>query len=166
MRYAQIREYDVANGPGIRTSFFVTGCKNNCKGCFNKEYQDFNYGDIWGEKETQKIIRYLKKDEIEGLTILGGEPFEHIDDLIDIIEQIRKYSDKSIWIYSGFTFEDLIKKENAKHLLTLCDIIVDGLFEEDKLDLRLQFRGSSNQRIIDIKQSLKENKTIIRKDFI
>ncbi|MDO4662515.1 MAG: anaerobic ribonucleoside-triphosphate reductase activating protein [Tissierellia bacterium] len=166
MRYAQIRKYDVANGPGIRTSFFVTGCTNNCKGCFNKEYQDFNYGEIWTSNETRKIINNLKEKEIEGLTILGGEPFENADGLIEILADIRKETKKSIRIYSGFTFEKLVQNEKTKKLLELCDILVDGLFVEAKKDLRLRFRGSSNQRIINIKQSLEKGQVQLEEEFI
>ena len=140
MRYGQIRKYDVANGPGIRTSFFVTGCHANCKNCFNEEYMDPNFGNLWTDEQTQEIISYLKEDEIEGLTILGGEPFESTEDLIEIVKKIKKESDKSIWI---------------------CDILVDGLFVEELKDLRLKFKGSSNQRTIDIKKSLESGKVIL-----
>lgn len=90
MNYAQIRKYDIANGPGIRSSIFVTGCKNNCPGCFNKEYQDFDFGNKWTEKETREIIEYLKDPQIEGLTLLGGEPMEHPVELREILLQIKK----------------------------------------------------------------------------
>ncbi|MCI5839213.1 MAG: anaerobic ribonucleoside-triphosphate reductase activating protein [Peptoniphilaceae bacterium] len=160
MRFGQIRKYDVANGPGIRTSFFVTGCKFNCKGCFNKEYQDFNYGEIWTDEQTNIIIENLKLDEIEGLTILGGEPFENCDDLYEIVKKIRKFSDKSIWIYSGNKFEILLNNKKYKKLLELCDVLVDGLFIENLKNLKLSFRGSKNQRIIDIKRSIELNKPV------
>jgi len=160
MRYAQIRRYDVANGPGIRTTFFVTGCRHNCYNCFNKEYQDFNYGDIWTDKETREVIDYLKLDEVKGLTILGGEPFQNEIDLCQIIKDIKKETHKDIWIYSGYTFEEILKDENKKNLLKECDVLVDGRFVEKLKDLKLKFRGSSNQRIIDIKKSLEENKII------
>ncbi|MDU6064914.1 MAG: anaerobic ribonucleoside-triphosphate reductase activating protein [Anaerococcus sp.] len=161
MRYGQIRKYDVANGPGIRTSFFVTGCHANCKNCFNEEYMDPNFGNLWTEKQTPEIISYLKKDEIDGLTILGGEPFESTEDLIQIVKKIKKESNKSIWIFSGFLYEILVNIENAKELLSMCDVLVDGLFVEKLKDLRLKFKGSSNQRTIDIKKSLKSGKVIL-----
>lgn len=161
MRYGQIRRYDVANGPGIRTSFFVTGCNANCKNCFNKEYMDPNYGYLWSDKQTQQIISYLKDDRVEGLTILGGEPFESVEDLIKIVEDIRKESDKSIWIFSGFLYEILVNSQRAKKLLSMCDVLVDGLFVERLKDLKLKFKGSSNQRTIDIKKSLKKDKVIL-----
>lgn len=166
MRYGQIRKYDVANGPGIRTTFFVTGCDANCKNCFNRDYMSFSYGEVWTDKQTQEIISNLKLNEVKGLTILGGEPFENTVDLIDVVRKIRNNSDKSIWIYSGFTFEILSKIPLAKELLSYCDVLVDGLFVEELKDLRLKFRGSSNQRIIDIKSSLDEGKINLVKEYI
>ena len=161
MKYGQIRKFDVANGPGIRTSFFVTGCHANCKNCFNKEYMNPDFGNLWTDKQTQEIISYLKMDEIEGLTILGGEPFESTEDLIEIVKKIRKESDKSIWIFSVFLYEILLNIEKAKELLSMCDVLVDGLFVEELKDLKLKFKGSSNQRTIDIKKSLENKKVIL-----
>ncbi|WP_308534311.1 anaerobic ribonucleoside-triphosphate reductase activating protein [uncultured Peptoniphilus sp.] len=166
MRYGQIRKYDVANGPGIRTSFFVTGCRHKCPFCFNEEYQDFSYGNIWTDKETNLIIDYLKLNEINGLTILGGEPFQNTKDLIDIVEKIREKSSKSIWIYSGYSYEQIYADPLKKRLVELCDVLVDGLFINDLKDLRLKFRGSSNQRIIDIKKSRENNKVITIDEFM
>ncbi|HHX68497.1 MAG TPA: anaerobic ribonucleoside-triphosphate reductase activating protein [Gallicola sp.] len=160
MRYAQIREFDVANGPGVRTTIFVTGCTLGCKNCFNKEYQDFNYGDIWTENQTNQILEYLKSDIIEGLTILGGEPFDNTEDLIKIVSDIKKGTEKNIWIFSGYVFEKLIKNEKNTELLKLCDVLVDGPFVEKLKNLRLKFRGSENQRIIDLKETFKENQIV------
>lgn len=160
MRYAQIREFDVANGPGVRTTIFVTGCTLGCKNCFNKEYQDFNYGDIWTENQTNQILEYLKYDIIEGLTILGGEPFDNTEDLIKIVSDIKKGTEKNIWIFSGYVFEKLIKNEKNTELLKLCDVLVDGPFVEKLKNLRLKFRGSENQRIIDLKETFKENQIV------
>lgn len=166
MNYAQIRKYDVANGPGIRSTIFVTGCTHKCKGCFNEEYQDFNYGKVWTKNETNLLIEYLKKDEIEGLTILGGEPFQNSVGLIDVIKNIKEEVDKNIWIFSGYTFEEILENKNKKKLLELCDVLVDGLFIEELKNLKLKFRGSSNQRIIDIKTSLIKNKVITIDKFM
>ena len=153
MRYGQIRKMDIANGPGIRTTIFVTGCTHNCFNCFNKEYQDFNYGNIWTEEQTKQVIEYLSDDNVEGLTILGGEPFQNTNTLIPIVKEIKKHTDKSIWIYSGYVYEYLISKENHKELLSLCNVLVDGLFIEELKDLTLKFKGSSNQRIINLDES-------------
>lgn len=125
MKYGQIRKYDVANGPGIRCSFFVTGCNHKCPQCFNKEYQDFSYGKLWTNEETKKIISYMNLEEIKGLTILGGEPFQNTEDLIEIVGKIREKSHKSIWIYSGYTYEQIQADPLKKKLLSYCDVLVD-----------------------------------------
>lgn len=161
MRYGQIRKFDVANGPGIRTTFFVTGCTHHCPECFNEEYQDFNAGEIWTDEQTQEVINYLNQDVVDGLTILGGEPFQNTEDLIKIISEIKKSSNKSIWIYSGYTYDELVKNPKQKELLELVDVLVDGLFKIDLKNLKLKFRGSSNQRIIDIKKTLLNNEIVI-----
>lgn len=161
MRYAQIRKYDVANGPGIRTSIFVTGCTHRCPNCFNAEYQDFNFGDIWTEKQTEEIIEYLNDDVVAGLTLLGGEPFQNSLELTKVLNEVKKHTDKSIWAYSGYTFEQIMKDEEKKELLKLCDVLVDGLYIDRLKDLRLKFRGSSNQRIIDVKKSIDEGSIVL-----
>lgn len=161
MRYGQIRRYDVGNGPGIRSSIFVTGCSHKCPGCFNEEYQDFKAGKEWTDQENQLLISYLSDSNVKGLTILGGEPFQNIKGLVDMIRAVKKEVDKEIWIYSGYLFEDLIVREDAWELLSLCDVLVDGLFIEEEKNLKLKFRGSENQRIIDLKQSLTLSKPIL-----
>ena len=161
MNFAQIRKYDVANGPGIRTTIFVTGCTHKCHNCFNEEYQDFNFGDPWIQKETDEVIEDLKLDEVKGLTILGGEPFQNEVDLLQVIRDIKKEVQKDIWIFSGYTYEEILKDQDKKKLLEECDVLVDGRFVEALKDLSLRFRGSSNQRIIDIKKSLEANKVIL-----
>lgn len=161
MNYAQIRKYDVANGPGIRTTIFVTGCTHNCKECFNKEYQDFNFGDPWTDKETEMVKDYLNQPEVAGLTLLGGEPFQNMDGLVPLLKEIRKSTDKDIWIFSGDTFEAIKADEKKFQLLKLCDVLVDGPFVNELKDLRLKFRGSSNQRIIKIKDSIEKNKVVL-----
>lgn len=161
MNYGQIRKYDVANGPGIRTSFFLTGCDRNCKNCFNTDYMDFNYGKKWDEKAEQEVIFYLKLKEVEGLTVLGGEPFENPLGLLKTLRNIRKEIDKSIWVYTGFVFEDLVNIKLTREILEEIDVLVDGEFIEELKDLKLRFKGSSNQRIIDVKKSLANNKVII-----
>lgn len=161
MNFAQIRKYDVANGPGIRTTIFVTGCTHKCPNCFNEEYQDFNFGNPWTRKETDEVIEDLKLDEVKGLTVLGGEPFQNEVDLLQVIRDIKKEVQKEIWIFSGYTYEEILKDEDKKKLLEECDILVDGRFVEALKDLSLRFRGSSNQRIIDIKKSLEANKVVL-----
>lgn len=163
MRFAQIRKFDVANGPGIRTTIFVSGCTHNCPGCFNKEYQNFRYGDVWTQKQTEEVISYLKEDSVSGLSLLGGEPFQSAKDLAEVVKEIKKETDKNIWVYSGYIFEDIIKDEDMLDLLSVCDVLVDGLFVEELKDLTLKFRGSSNQRIIDIKRSLEDKEPVAYK---
>ncbi len=161
MRYAQIRQYDVANGPGIRVSFFVTGCTHNCFNCFNKEYQDFSFGEIWTEDTTREIIAYLSKDQVKGLSILGGEPFQNSLDLRDILREIKKTSPKDIWVWSGYSYEEILEDRDMKSLLEEIDVLVDGRFVQRLKDLTLKFRGSSNQRIIDVKKSLQKDQLIL-----
>lgn len=161
MNFAQIRKYDVANGPGIRTTIFVTGCTHKCPNCFNEEYQDFNFGNPWTRKETDEVIEDLKLDEVKGLTVLGGEPFQNEVDLLQIIRDIKKEVQKDIWIFSGYTYEEILKDQDKKKLLEECDVLVDGRFVEALKDLSLRFRGSSNQRIIDVKKSLEANEVVL-----
>lgn len=160
MRFAQLRDYDVANGPGIRTTIFVTGCTIGCKNCFNPEYQNFEFGNLWTDEVTEKILKNLEKEEVEGLTILGGEPFDNAHELCEKVEYIRANTHKSIWIFSGYVYEKLIKNRDSKKILENCDVLVDGPFIEDLKDLKLKFRGSSNQRLIDLKKTLKANEVI------
>ncbi|MDU2503699.1 MAG: anaerobic ribonucleoside-triphosphate reductase activating protein [Peptoniphilus harei] len=161
MNFAQIRKYDVANGPGIRTTIFVTGCTHKCPNCFNEEYQDFNFGNPWTRKETDEVIEDLKLDEVKGLTVLGGEPFQNEVDLLQVLRDIKKEVQKGIWIFSGYTYEEILKDQDKKKLLEECDVLVDGRFVEALKDLSLRFRGSSNQRIIDIKKSLEANEVVL-----
>lgn len=160
MRYGQIRQFDVANGEGIRTSIFVTGCTHCCKGCFNKDYQDFNAGELWTQRETEQVIEFLKDPMVDGLTLLGGEPFQNAKELSEVVSQIRVSTEKSIWVYSGYTFEEICAVREMQRLLELCDVLVDGLFVEEKKDLTMRFRGSSNQRILDVKESLRCKKAV------
>ena len=170
MNYALIRENDIANGPGVRTSLFVSGCRHHCKGCFNPETWNFNYGNLFTQTEIDQIIKASSPSYIEGLTLLGGEPFEPENQptLIELLKQFRaQLPHKKIWCYSGFSFEeDLLPKaqsgkENVKELLGLIDVLVDGKFIEELKNSALLFRGSSNQNIIDVKASLSQEKMIL-----
>lgn len=161
MRYAQIRKVDAANGPGVRTSIFVTGCTHKCFNCFNEEYQDFDFGNLWTERETQQIIGNLKNDYIVGLSILGGEPMQNASGLTSLIKEIKQYSSKDIWLWSGYTYEDILEDGERSSLLEEIDVLIDGKFIEKKKDLTLKFRGSSNQRVIDVKRSLETGKVIL-----
>lgn len=171
MKYAKIKKCDVANGPGVRVSLFVSGCNHHCKNCFNREAWDFNYGKEFTEDEQNEIIEDLKPEYITGLSLLGGEPFERTNQegLVPLIKKVKeKYPNKKIWCYTGFTFDnqiigEMIKKEGrktTKEMLENIDYIVDGKFIEELKDPKLRFKGSSNQRIIDVKKSLRENKIV------
>ena len=169
MNYADIKRTDVANGEGVRVSVFVSGCNHHCKGCFNECAWDFNYGNKFTEKQEEEVLQDLDHDYISGLTLLGGEPLEpaNQEGLLPLVKKAKeKFPDKKIWCYTGFDFEkDVVGKmakqsDTTKELLKYIDVVVDGKFEEDKKDLKLKFRGSSNQRILDVKESLKENKPV------
>ena len=168
MKYAKIKKCDVANGPGVRVSLFVTGCNHHCKNCFNKEAWDFNYGDDFTQKQESEIIEDLKPDYITGLSLLGGEPFEKTNQegLVPLIKKVKEtYPNKEIWCYTGFTFDKQILGqmigETTKEMLDNIDYIVDGRFVDELKDPKLRFRGSSNQRIIDVKKSLAQNQIVI-----
>ena len=160
MNYADIRPIDVANGPGIRVSLFVSGCTHHCKECFNPETWDFAYGRPFGEEQVQAILGHLSKPYIRGLSLLGGEPFEPQNQaaVLELVEQVREvYPDKDIWCYSGYLFEQLAAGavgEHSRELLERLDVLVDGPFILERKDLSLRFRGSANQRILDVPASL------------
>lgn len=162
MNYAQIRQFDIANGEGIRTTLFVSGCTFNCKGCFNKKYQDFNYGTQFTDEIQNKIINYLKFDYVSGLSILGGEPFMQDKNLLDFIIRVKTtLENKTIWVWSGFTFEEILQDTRKRELLKHIDVLVDGQFVEELKDLTLKFKGSSNQRIIDVQKSLQQGSVVL-----
>ena len=160
-----INEYDVANGPGVRMSVWFQGCPHKCTGCFNEETWDKDgKGDVYNETHLQKIISILGSSPVhKDLSILGGEPLVNynINAVIDICKNIKKiFPNVQIWIWSGFLFETLIKLEKFQELVNYFDVLVDGKFEIDKKDLTLMYRGSSNQRVIDIKETLQNNNQI------
>lgn len=168
MNYAQVRHFDVANGIGVRSVLFVSGCTHHCKGCFNAEYQDFNYGKKWDKDIEDEMIRYIKEVQVAGVTILGGEPMQQLmdDDLLNFLKRIkREASNKSIWIYSGYTFEQIMSDAKKRSILKMCDILVDGPFIEEQKNIRLRFKGSENQRVIDVKRSLAEGKVVIDEEL-
>lgn len=167
MRYAKIRKMDISNGEGVRVSLFVQGCSFHCKNCFNPETWDFNGGKDFTTVEVDKIIKLCNKDYIAGLSILGGEPLHpnNIESVSMLCEYFKfKYPNKTIWLWSGFKYEDILTRENNYDIFNYIDVLVDGQFEEDKKNLTLKWRGSSNQRVIDCKKSLLENKIILKED--
>ena len=170
MNYGEIKFYDIADGVGVRTSLFVSGCRNCCEDCFNRETWSFSYGKPYTEETETAIIESLKPDYIAGLSILGGEPFEKENqpEVLKLVARAKKECpDKSVWIYSGFTFEELLggsraSGQTAEEILKLADVLVDGRFDKTKKNISLKFRGSENQRIIDLKPSLLQKKAIIK----
>lgn len=160
MNYAKMLPFDVANGPGFRVSLFVSGCRRRCKGCFNEEAWDFKYGQKFDGETLKELVRLLDNPNIEGLSILGGDPFEPenreaVYEICKLVKFLRP--NKTIWIWSGYLWEDLKELPVMKYV----DVLVDGRFEEDKKDLRLKWRGSSNQRIINVAESLKTGEVVL-----
>ena len=157
MNYANIKKYDIADGPGVRVSLFVSGCRHHCKGCFNYEAWDFEYGRPYTAETEAESLEALKPGYIAGLTLLGGEPFEPENqvELVTLLRKVREtYPEKSIWSYTGYVYDkDLVPGGRAytdvtDEMLSYLDVLVDGPFVEELKDITLQFRGSSNQRII------------------
>ena len=170
MNYANIKFNDIANGEGVRTSLFVSGCTHHCKNCFNTIAWDFNYGKPFTKEVEDKIIKSLSPSYINGLTLLGGEPMEPANQkgLIEFVKRVKKtYPNKTIWCYSGYLFDEELLKPSRAHcpwtreLLSYIDILVDGKFIDELKDITLRFKGSSNQRVIDVQKSLKLNQVIL-----
>lgn len=155
LRYAEIKPVDVANGTGVRVSLFVQGCNRHCKGCFNESTWDFNGGKPFTREVANQLLNYMEPDYINGISILGGEPFEYVDCLICLLIEVKeRFPKKDVYVWSGYTWEEILEDPDKSRLLEYIDILVDGAFEEDKKDISLQFRGSSNQRCIDVQDSL------------
>lgn len=170
MNYCNIKDCDIADGPGVRVTLFVSGCTNHCEGCFQPETWNFNYGDEFTKEVEDRLLKLLEPHYIAGLTLLGGDPFEPSNQiaLLPFVRRVRStFPEKSIWAYSGFTYEELKHEgshprcEATDELLGLLDVLVDGRFVEAKKDLRLRFRGSSNQRIIDIKKTIESDEIVL-----
>lgn len=169
MNYSEIKNCDIANGPGVRVTLFVSGCTHHCEGCFNEETWDFHYGKPFDESAQEKLLTYLEPDYIAGLTLLGGEPLEYANwqALLPFVRKVKeRYPKKNIWCYSGYLFdEDIVDKfcvqwKDMREFLSYIDVLVDGEFIMQEKDISLQFRGSRNQRIIMVQESLR-NKDII-----
>lgn len=173
MKYATIKEIDVANGPGIRVSLFVSGCTHHCKGCFNPETWNFNYGDDFTPEVEDRILEAMKPAYIKGFSLLGGEPFEpqNQEALLPFLRRVKAaYPNKTIWCYSGYDFEkdmltgNLGPWEVTHEMLTLIDVLVDGEFVLEKKNPNLRFRGSENQRVIRVADSLNSDTVVLWDD--
>lgn len=170
MKYAAIKPTDIANGPGVRVSLFVSGCTHYCEGCFNAEAWDFQYGQEFTEETIETILGYLDHSYIAGLSLLGGEPMHPLNQkaLVPLVEKVKeRFPEKTIWCYTGYDFEKDIVGDMAlrlpetKRLIHCFHVMVDGKFQLEKKDLKLRFKGSSNQRIIKVPESLALNKTVL-----
>ena len=174
MNYATIKNCDIANGPGVRVSLFVSGCTHHCKGCFNQVAWDFDYGQPFTRDTIDQIVALLKPAYIRGLTLLGGEPFEPQNQgaIVELLRQVKaQCPDKSIWAFSGYLFDrDILSGqlgdwEITREYLSYLDVLVDGPFIEEKKNLSLRFRGSENQRLIDVPASLKSGQVVLWEDW-
>ena len=166
MYYGNMEKRDVVNGPGVRTLLFVSGCTHQCRGCHNQDSWDFSYGDLFTEEVEDEIIEALSSPVVQGFSLLGGEPFDNVDDCIKLLKRIkRECPNKDIWVWTGYTFEYLSKHPSRRYLLELCDVLVDGRYNESLRDLSLYYRGSSNQRIINVQESLDSNNIIFNKFY-
>ncbi len=170
MYYGNIKFYDIADGPGVRTTLFVSGCSHHCPGCFQPETWDFSFGKPFTAETEDEIIASMAPDYVDGLTLLGGEPMEKVNQrsLLPFVKRVREtYPQKDIWCYTGYTLEtDLLQESRARcevtdELLSLIDVLVDGEFIEAQRDLTLLFRGSRNQRLIDLPATLREGRIIL-----
>ncbi|MCD8119550.1 MAG: anaerobic ribonucleoside-triphosphate reductase activating protein [Lachnospiraceae bacterium] len=170
MNYADIKKLDIANGPGIRVSVFVSGCTHHCKGCFNEEAWDFKYGKPFTDDTIEEVIEAMKPDYIYGLSLLGGEPMEPANQaaLLPLVRRVREvYPQKTVWCYSGYLFDrDLLGRfaghvPETEELLSMIDVLVDGEFVEDLKDLSLWYKGSSNQRVILVQESLAADEVVL-----
>ncbi len=169
MNYGAIKKCDIANGVGVRTVLFVSGCTHHCKGCFQPETWSFDYGERYTKETEDEIIESLKPDYVDGITLLGGEPFEPENqrELVKLLRRIKKeLPQKTVWSFSGYTYEELTGDSRAvcevtNEMLSMLDVLVDGEFVEAKRNISLRFRGSENQRLIDMNKTRKEGKIVL-----
>lgn len=177
MRYASIRNLDISNGEGVGVSFFVQGCPFHCKNCFNSETWDFNGGKEWTEETKNKFMELINRPYIKRVSFLGGECLadQNLDEILKLVKQIRiSYPEKTIWLYTGYELSEIIKQEQHEkvsgipdvwskrwEIIKLCNIVVDGEYIDEQKDLALKFKGSKNQRVINVEQSLAQNKVVL-----
>ena len=174
MNYATIKPRDIANGPGVRVSLFVSGCTHRCPGCFNEEAWDFDYGQTFDQSTIDEILGLLQPDYVQGLTLLGGEPFDPRNQpaIVELLRQIKaKYPNKSIWAFTGYLFDrDILpgrlgESAITREYLSYLDVLVDGPFIQARKNLTLRFRGSDNQRLIDVPASLSRGEVVLWQDW-
>ena len=173
MYYGEIKNCDIANGVGVRVTLFVSGCTNHCKNCFQPQTWDFCFGEEFTEEVEERILKMLAPDYIDGLTVLGGEPMEpkNQDAVYEFIIKVKeRFPNKTVWVFSGFTYEELLDENAYPHtdvtekILDIIDVLVDGRFKEELKDITLRFRGSSNQRLIDMKKTRQSGEIVLWDD--
>lgn len=167
MNYSKIDYADSINGEGLRITLWCQGCSHRCNGCHNSSLWNFNDGKRFTQNESNKIMLYVKSFEeyISGLTLLGGEPFDNHSELLILVKNFKfRFPDKDIWAWSGYTYEELMKHKEKAELLRLCNVLIDGKYVKDLKDLSLAFRGSSNQRVIDVQKSINNNSIILYRE--
>ena len=165
MNYTRLLKADIANGPGFRITLWVTGCTRKCPGCFNVEAQDPKFGEKFDESVKEKIFKELAESTCDGLSLMGGEPLSRLGDnrkqVIQLCKEVKeRFSEKTIWMWSGYTFEEIASDPYMKDALLHIDVLVDGPFMEEKKDLSCPYRGSTNQRVIDVKKTLKKGSVV------
>ena len=166
MHISNIITSDIVNGVGVRLSVFVSGCRNHCKGCFSEQTWDFNYGEKYTNEIHDYILKELQKPQYDGITILGGDPFEpeNQPDVMELLEDVKSIENRNIWMYTGYTYEYLREhgiEGITDHILDMIDVLVDGRFEIEKRNILLPFKGSSNQRLIDVQRTISEGNIIL-----
>ena len=182
MNYAQIRSMDISNGEGIGVSLFVQGCDFHCKNCFNSETWEFSKGQEWNDKTKNQFLKLIEKPFIQRVSILGGEPLhpKNVQNVLKIVDEIRvSYPTKNIWLYTGYTWEEIWIKDNVKtgdkikdmrqkaiknirrQVVRMCDVLIDGRYIDELRDVSLHWRGSSNQRVINVQETLKQNQIVL-----
>lgn len=182
MRYSSMRNLDISNGEGVGVSLFVQGCPFHCKNCFNSDTWDFNGGKEWTEETKNKFLELIDRPYIKRVSFLGGECLaeQNLDEVLKLVKQIRiSYPEKTIWLYTGFEWDSLVSKicqptfpdkdfehiieihKKRKEIISLCNIVIDGEYIDEQRDITLKWRGSSNQKVIDVKQSLTQNKVVL-----
>lgn len=176
MRYSSMRNLDISNGEGVGVSLFVQGCPFQCKNCFNSDTWDFNGGKEWTEKTKDKFMKLINRPYIKRISFLGGECLaeQNLDEILSLIKQIRiSFPDKTIWLYTGYSYSEIFRGQSSclsqeglnnfkrREIIKLCDVVVDGEYIDEQKDLTLKWRGSKNQHVIDVKQSLAQNKMVL-----
>lgn len=166
MNYGVIKTFDVANGPSVRVSLYVSGCTHHCKDCFNEDTWDFNYGKKFTKEVEDNLLKEIAIKK--RFSLLGGDPFDNVTDCLRLVKRIRtEYPETDIWCWTGYTYEQILKHENTDmvDLLCLMDVLVDGRFIKSKHDYRLKYKGSTNQRVIDIKESIVKQEVVIKEEY-